>query len=103
MSDFEDETNDKAERSGSVEIIKVPLRNIRDYINDGHACGSSINPQNIAKQIEDDYLSGTLYYATTDDMKKKAESLRTRGSFPLNEKYFKTEEGPGYAYIFVQC
>ena len=85
---------------GKVEIVKVHIKNLTNYTENGQVCGSSINPQNIVKQIEDDHLSGTLYYAITDDMKKRGEILKTQGTYPLNGKYSKTEEGPGFAFIF---
>ena len=102
MAECGDVTSEKTVTKGIVALVRIPLRNLRDYISDGQVCGSSINPVKTAKELEDDGLSGVLYYAITDDMKRKGETLKSQGNFPLNDKYFKTEDGPGYAFIFVE-
>ena len=86
---------------GIVEIVKVPVMNLNKYTEDGQLCGASINPKKVAEELEEDRLSGVLYFCTTDDMKRRGEKLKGRGEFPLNEKYSRIEEGPGFAFVFV--
>ena len=83
---------------GTVKIVSA--KTLTKHISDGKVCGSSINPLKIAKELEDDGLSGVLYYAITDDMTRKVQNLEKLGKFPLNQKYSKTEEGPGFAFVF---
>ena len=94
------EPSDNSSMKGTVEIVKVPVMNLKKYTEDGQLCGSSINPKKIAEELEENCLSGILYFSITDDMKRKAEQLKSHSEFPLNEKFPRTEEGPGFAFIF---
>ena len=89
-------------KKANVSLIKIRLRNLKDYVDDGQFCGSSINPVQIANNLEEDGLTGVLYYATTDDMKRTGNNLQSKqGNFPAT-KHSKVEEGPGYAFVFCQ-